>query len=61
MCSPFGNYLVVMLLAMMPWTVIAVRALIDGIHTSVCEWRDAVPASASHAPTALAMPFLSFW
>ena len=23
----------------MPWTVIAMRALIDGIHTSVCEWR----------------------
>ena len=29
----------VALLAVMPWTVIAVRALIDGIRTSVCEWR----------------------
>jgi 4-amino-4-deoxy-L-arabinose transferase-like glycosyltransferase len=38
--QPFWYYLVVMLLAMMPWTVIAVRALIDGIHTSVCEWRE---------------------
>jgi 4-amino-4-deoxy-L-arabinose transferase-like glycosyltransferase len=37
--QPFWYYLVVVLLAMMPWTVIAVRALIDGIQTSVCEWR----------------------
>jgi 4-amino-4-deoxy-L-arabinose transferase-like glycosyltransferase len=37
--QPFWYYLVVMLLALMPWTVIAVRALIDGILTSVAEWR----------------------
>jgi len=37
--QPFWYYLVVVLLATMPWTVIAVRALIDGIQTSVCEWR----------------------
>jgi 4-amino-4-deoxy-L-arabinose transferase-like glycosyltransferase len=37
--QPFWYYLVVVLLAVMPWTVIAVRALIDGIQTSVCEWR----------------------
>ncbi len=37
--QPFWYYLVVMLLALMPWTVIAVRALIDGIQTSVAEWR----------------------
>ncbi len=36
---PFWYYLVVMLLALMPWTVVAVRALIDGILTSVAEWR----------------------
>jgi 4-amino-4-deoxy-L-arabinose transferase-like glycosyltransferase len=29
----------VVALAMMPWTVVAVRALIDGIQTSVAEWR----------------------
>ena len=29
----------VVLLAVMPWTVIAVRALIDGVQTSVAEWR----------------------
>ena len=32
-------YLVVVVLAAMPWTVIAVRALVDGIQTSFCEWR----------------------
>ncbi len=37
--QPFWYYLVVMLLALMPWTVVAVRALIDGIQTSVAEWR----------------------
>ena len=37
--QPFWYYLVVIVLAMMPWTVIAVRALIDGVQTSVAEWR----------------------
>ena len=37
--QPFWYYLVVVLLAVMPWTVIAMRALIDGIQTSVAEWR----------------------
>jgi 4-amino-4-deoxy-L-arabinose transferase-like glycosyltransferase len=37
--QPFWYYLVVALLATMPWTVIAVRALFDGIMTSLCEWK----------------------
>jgi 4-amino-4-deoxy-L-arabinose transferase-like glycosyltransferase len=37
--QPFWYYLVVVLLAMMPWTVIAMRAFGDGILTSVAEWR----------------------
>jgi 4-amino-4-deoxy-L-arabinose transferase-like glycosyltransferase len=37
--QPFWYYFVVVLLAVMPWTVIAVRALVDGIQTSVAEWR----------------------
>lgn len=37
--QPIWYYLVVVVLAVMPWTVIAVRALIDGIATSLCEWR----------------------
>jgi 4-amino-4-deoxy-L-arabinose transferase-like glycosyltransferase len=37
--QPFWYYLVVVVLAMMPWAVIAIRALVDGILTSVAEWR----------------------
>jgi len=37
--QPFWYYLVVVVLATMPWTVIAIRALVDGILTSVAEWR----------------------
>jgi 4-amino-4-deoxy-L-arabinose transferase-like glycosyltransferase len=38
--QPFWYYLVVLLLAVMPWTVIAMRALVDGIQTSVADWRE---------------------
>ena len=37
--QPFWYYFIVIILAVMPWTVIAIRALIDGIQTSVAEWR----------------------
>jgi 4-amino-4-deoxy-L-arabinose transferase-like glycosyltransferase len=37
--QPVWYYIVVVLLGLMPWTVIAVRALVDGIQTSVAEWR----------------------
>ena len=37
--QPIWYYTLVVLLAVMPWTVIAIRALIDGIQTSVAEWR----------------------
>jgi 4-amino-4-deoxy-L-arabinose transferase-like glycosyltransferase len=37
--EPFWYYFIVVLLAVMPWTVIAMRALIDGFQTSVAEWR----------------------
>jgi len=37
--QPWWYYIVVVVLALMPWTVIAIRALIDGIQTSVAEWR----------------------
>ncbi|MGP8250559.1 MAG: ArnT family glycosyltransferase [Terracidiphilus sp.] len=48
--QPFWYYLVVVLLAVMPWTVVAVKALVDGIQTSAAEWRlrythDLKPAS----------------
>jgi len=37
--QPFWYYGLVVLLAVMPWTVIAVKALIDGIQTFFAEWR----------------------
>jgi 4-amino-4-deoxy-L-arabinose transferase-like glycosyltransferase len=37
--QPFWYYFIVVLLAVMPWTVIAMRALVDGFQTSVAEWR----------------------
>ncbi len=37
--QPFWYYIVVILLGTMPWTVLALRALIDGAQTSVAEWR----------------------
>ena len=37
--QPFWYYLVVVVLAVMPWTVIAARAFFDGLATSAREWR----------------------
>jgi 4-amino-4-deoxy-L-arabinose transferase-like glycosyltransferase len=48
--QPFWYYIVVVVLAMMPWTVVAVRALIDGIQTSVAEWRLRRTSSKRPAP-----------
>ena len=44
--QPFWYYIVVVLLSLMPWTVVALRAFWDGIETSVAEWR------LRHAPNA---------
>jgi 4-amino-4-deoxy-L-arabinose transferase-like glycosyltransferase len=48
--QPFWYYLVVVVLAVMPWTVIAIRALIDGIQTSVAEWRLRHASNKKHKP-----------
>ena len=37
--QPYWYYLVVVVLAVMPWTVVAARAFIDGLATSAHEWR----------------------
>ena len=48
--QPVWYYLVVVILAMMPWTVLAVRALVDGIQTSVAEWRLRRASASQPAP-----------
>ena len=37
--QPFWYYIPVLLLALMPWSVIAMRALVDAIQLSIAEWR----------------------
>ena len=37
--QPVWYYVVVVGAGLMPWTVVAIRALVDGILTSVAEWR----------------------
>jgi len=62
--QPFWYYLVVVLLATMPWTVVAIRALVDGIQTSVAEWRlrHSKPTKPAPSRTGDAFPeFLVLW
>jgi 4-amino-4-deoxy-L-arabinose transferase-like glycosyltransferase len=37
--QPFYFYVVVLLLGLMPWTVMAIRALVDSIEVSIAEWK----------------------
>jgi 4-amino-4-deoxy-L-arabinose transferase-like glycosyltransferase len=37
--QPFFYYIVVLLIGLMPWTVIAIRALVDSIDVSIAEWK----------------------
>ena len=37
--QPFWYYLPILLLALMPWSVIALRALVGAIRQSIAEWR----------------------
>ena len=37
--QPFYYYIAVLILGLMPWTALAVRALIDGLDTSLAEWK----------------------
>jgi 4-amino-4-deoxy-L-arabinose transferase-like glycosyltransferase len=64
--QPFWYYVVVVLLATMPWTVVAVRALVDGILTSVAEWRlrhasEAKPKPKVNRPGDAFPEFLVLW
>ncbi len=62
--QPYWYFLVVVFLGLMPWSVVAVRALIDGIQTSVAEWRLRHASKSKPAPsrTGDAFPeFLVLW
>jgi 4-amino-4-deoxy-L-arabinose transferase-like glycosyltransferase len=37
--QPFWYYLAVLLIALMPWTVLGIRALIDAVDVSIAEWK----------------------
>ena len=37
--QPFWYYLAVLVIALMPWTVLSLRALVDAVGSSVNEWR----------------------
>ncbi len=37
--QPVYYYLIVLILGLMPWTAIALRALVDGIDVSIAEWK----------------------
>jgi 4-amino-4-deoxy-L-arabinose transferase-like glycosyltransferase len=37
--QPFWFYFAVLLLGLMPWTIIAIRALVDSIDVSIAEWK----------------------
>ncbi len=37
--QPIWYYLAVVILGLMPWTILAIRALIDAIQISIAEWR----------------------
>ncbi len=37
--QPFWYYFAVLLIGLMPWTVMAVRALVDSVEVSIAEWK----------------------
>jgi hypothetical protein len=59
--QPFWYYIPVMLLALMPWSVIAMRALVEAIQQSIAEWRARFAKHHYVGHTAGATPFPNFW
>jgi len=62
--QPFWYYLAVLVVGLMPWTVIAVRALVEAIASSVAEWKVRVNPKRylGHSRAGDAFPeFLVLW
>src|SRR5581483_5531356 len=62
--QPSWYYLAVMVLALLPWTVVAIRALVDAVIESINEWRARLAKNRyiSHARWGDAFPeFLVLW
>lgn len=62
--QPFWYYLAVLVLALMPWTVLSARALVDAIGSSVAEWkaRRHPQSYLAHMRAGAAFPeFLVLW
>jgi 4-amino-4-deoxy-L-arabinose transferase-like glycosyltransferase len=62
--QPIWYYLAVMVLALLPWTVVAIRALVDAVIESINEWRARLAKNRyiSHARWGDAFPeFLVLW
>ena len=62
--QPFYYYLVVLVLGMMPWTALGLRALADGLQTSFAEWKARVKPQryVGHVRAGDAFPeFLVLW
>ena len=62
--QPIWYYLIVVLLATLPWTVISLRALVDGARKSIVEWkiRHVSPEKCGQSQPGNAFPeFLVLW
>jgi 4-amino-4-deoxy-L-arabinose transferase-like glycosyltransferase len=62
--QPFYFYLVVLILGLMPWTALSFRALIDGMSTSIAEWKVRIKPQryVGHVRAGDAFPeFLVLW
>jgi 4-amino-4-deoxy-L-arabinose transferase-like glycosyltransferase len=62
--QPFWYYLAVLVVGLMPWTVIAIRAMVEAMTTSVAEWRVRVNPKRylGHSRAGDAFPeFLVLW
>ena len=62
--QPFYFYVVVLILGLMPWTALSFRALVDGMSTSIAEWKVRIKPKryVGHVRAGDAFPeFLVLW